>query len=215
MKIVFQGISLHLVSQETLEDLRQIRNRASEMGFMIDRNPISSESQQRWYNNLDRTLNFFFLIESGGENIGVGHITAINYQAQTAECGLYLTNEQYNGTQVSVLSSLVLLFLVFEIFKLEELKAKVLVENTVAKAYNIRLGFQFMGNIDADAIWMTLSKEQYQKQSKKLLSKLLKNGVIQIGDNMQSDNPTLWKAVELFQINTDSSQIELEVHQGK
>ena len=212
MKVEFHDISLHLITKDLLEELRRIRNRASELGFMINSRLLTQEDQVLWFNSIDSNLNYFFIIESKEKKIGVCHISSLSEAFNNAECGLYLIDESYISTQVSVLSSLIVLFLAFEILNLTELKAKVLVLNNKAIQYNESLGFEFAERLNEQVILMKIGFEQYKNISKVLFNKLVKQSPIAISTESLDSNSRLFQAIELFQINTDSSKVELKIH---
>ena len=62
-----------------------------------------------------------------------------------AYAGLFIGNEEFEGTGIAFKASLALLEYAFEELKLETIFAKVHKENIVAIAYNKNLGFEYDG----------------------------------------------------------------------
>lgn len=172
MRIAFRDISLQWVSERNLETLRNVRNRASELGFMLDNRYISESMQQRWFDSLDAMQNYYFIVYSNDILVGAAHLTEVDIEKGEAESGLYLIQPDYKGTHVAVLSSLLLLYMAFNLFQLDYLKAKVLLSNTIALRYNAALGFKYGEHINKSSIWMLMHSQDYFHHVHMLFEKL-------------------------------------------
>lgn len=161
--IAFGDITLNRLQQKDIEMLRLWRNDKKITERMFFRDEITSEMQQKWFNQLNPTKDFYFIIHYKNEPIGLTHLSNINDEKNSGSVGLFIYNEHYWGTHLPIQASLSLLNFAFNFQKLENVIAKVLPNNKAAIRYNESLGFVFKGEE-----YMILNKKNYQSVTLKL-----------------------------------------------
>lgn len=138
------GIRLLRLQEEHIELLRTWRNAEKIRRFMEFRDQITPEMQLRWFQSLDPVKDMYFMIEYQGQLVGMIHTSNINWQAGTGDAGLFIYNDELQSTHLPVLASLSMVDVMFGMFRLERLYAKVMEGNAVAERYNRNLGFEKM-----------------------------------------------------------------------
>jgi len=172
MKISRYGITLKRLTAADIERVRQWRNSEKINRCMLYRANITPEMQQQWFRSVDNIHNFYFLIIYHNEPIGLINASHINWEARTAEAGLFVYADRYVGTFVPVLASLCLLDLFFLLLDLEQIFAKVVKDNAIAVDYNERLAFRFHNALDDPRGAMyVLTKGAYVKKAATLRAK--------------------------------------------
>lgn len=161
--IAFGDITLNRLQQKDIEMLRLWRNDEKIAERMFFRDIITSEMQQKWFNQLDVTKDFYFIIHYKNKPIGLTHLSNISEEEKSGSVGLFIHNENYWGTHLPIQASLSLLNFAFNHKKLENVTAKVLPNNKAAIRYNESLGFVFK-----DKENMILNKKNYQSVTLKL-----------------------------------------------
>ena len=137
-----KNIELRLLDESMLETLREWRNSSAVYQFMEYQEIISKEGQRKWFQNLSKEHNFYFVICADSKYLGMIHIGDVNFNTGTAESGMFIADESYRGTGIAFKVSLLILEFAFERLCLSELFAKVKNDNKMARDYNSMLGFQ-------------------------------------------------------------------------
>jgi RimJ/RimL family protein N-acetyltransferase len=152
-------IQLIPLSTEHLELLRNWRNKNHVRAFMDFQDTISIDQQKRWFENLNKRENKYFIFCDSLEPVGLVNLK--NITAFTAEAGLFVGNEKFLGTGVAMQASITLLDLAFFKLKLANVTAKVKKENRNARLYNSFLGFRQQAMLNNEFVIMSLTKENY------------------------------------------------------
>lgn len=142
MKISGFDIELSRLRKEHTELLRYWRNHPNISVFMDYQNFITEEMQMKWFKSLDVARDFYFIISYKGKDIGLIHLSDINWKAQLGKAGLFIWDQQYWNTQVPVFASISLISFAFDFLRLKCLEAKVMNSNPAAVRYNTSLGFK-------------------------------------------------------------------------
>jgi len=135
------GIALVRLQAEHIEMLRQWRNDVRINRHMDFRAHITQEAQQQWFSSLDPVRDFYFLIWHDGDFHGLIHCSAIDWNVGAGQSGLFIKSEAYQGTQLPVCASALMLEYFFTHTSLQMIEAKVMNDNLVALRYNLSLGF--------------------------------------------------------------------------
>src|SRR5687768_9562707 len=100
------GIRLSRVQKKDIEMIRKWRNQKCVSDFMEYKKHISRWAQWLWFRKINNKLNYYFIIEFEGKKIGV--INAKNYNPELgfAEGGIFIGDQEYLGSFVSVYSTL-------------------------------------------------------------------------------------------------------------
>ena len=136
------GVVLKGLTKDQIEIVRDWRNAHEISQFMEYKEYITPQMQDNWFNSLDEFADFYFIIEYKAQQIGLIHISNIDWKSSSAHAGLFIGNADFLNTHVPLLSSLAMLDAFFLIFNISKVYAKVLQSNTVAVRYNTNLGFK-------------------------------------------------------------------------
>lgn len=167
------NILLEPLNIKTLEKLRLWRNSASVAQFMEHKKEISKEEQQLWFANIDPAKEFYFIIKKDHLAIGMIHINKINSESKSAEVGLFIGENNFQGTGIAFGASLNLLDFAFYELDLHEVFAKINSANKNAIRYNSFLGFIEESKLNNDFTIWKLTPETYKKNKVKIEKYLL------------------------------------------
>jgi UDP-4-amino-4,6-dideoxy-N-acetyl-beta-L-altrosamine N-acetyltransferase len=136
------GICLEPLTLETAMLVREWRNSPKVSHFMDVKAKISKDQQKLWFESTVLSKNDYFVIIKDLIPIGLIHLDRFDTENKSAYAGLFIGNEEFEGTGIAFKASLALLEYAFEELKLKTVFAKVHNENFVAIAYNKNLGFE-------------------------------------------------------------------------
>lgn len=139
------GVCLEPLTLETAMLVREWRNSPKVSHFMDFKAKISKDQQKLWFESTVLSKNDYFAIIKDLIPIGLIHLDRFDTKNKSAYAGLFIGNEEFEGTGIAFKASLALLEYAFEELKLETIFAKVHKENIVAIAYNKNLGFEYDG----------------------------------------------------------------------
>jgi RimJ/RimL family protein N-acetyltransferase len=201
MKIARYGIILDRLKSDKVELLRQWRNAPHIKNYMEFREYITPDMQEEWFHNINNINNHYFLIEYQGVDIGMIHCSRINWQAKTGDSGLFIHDDRFLSTPVSVFASLALLDIFFLLFDLQVITAKVKADNERVVSYNQNLGFMRTEG-EAGKTFQTykVTKEEYLSQSSHLraYAKRMNGTSTELSFEMEKDpvDKEIWPIVE-------------------
>lgn len=136
------GISLVPLSLESIETVRMWRNQTQVSQFMEYQKIISKEEQLDWYKKNLNSNSEYYVINKDNHQIGMIHLNQINIAEKSAEAGLFIGNNSFNGTGITLGASILLLNHAFTTLQLDTVFAKVKNNNGNAIKYNQFLGFK-------------------------------------------------------------------------
>ena len=79
------GVTLRRLTHDKIEMLRQWRNDPKISGAMFYQQIITPEMQERWFANLDKKQNFYFIVCYKDEEIGLINVKNIDYDKMNGE----------------------------------------------------------------------------------------------------------------------------------
>lgn len=135
------GITLEPLNSESIEIVRKWRNQTQVSQFMKYQKIISEEEQLDWFKKNQQSNSEYYIIKKEQHQIGMIHLNQINKENKSAEAGLFIGNNSFNGTGITLGASLLLLHHAFTTLKLQIIFAKVKNNNNNAIKYNQFLGF--------------------------------------------------------------------------
>jgi RimJ/RimL family protein N-acetyltransferase len=164
------GIRLRRITVNDIDQIRQWRNSDFVRKKMIYQKVISQKEQEKWFASINNPLNYYFIIEHEGEDIGVINAKSYSTQLGFGEGGIFMKNEQYTNSLLPAYSTLCLLNAVFLELNLCELsKIQVLKLNTKTISYNQLLGYQVTKKTSRGmAVEMILTKHRYRLYSERI-----------------------------------------------
>lgn len=162
------GITLRRLGTADLELVREMRNSDGISRFMLYKQHITCEMQQKWFKSIDNTNNFYFIIEYLGEKIGLVNDKDIDWENKTSEGGLFIWDERYRNSIIPLFVSVCIIEMAFYVLNWEKSVIKVLKSNKQAVDYNLKLGFIIQNDFDDQTVQMVLTRENYELKAKKL-----------------------------------------------
>lgn len=142
MQVEAYGIILEPITEADLETVRRWRNAEHVKMHMQYREYITEAMQQSWFKALDKSCNYYFMIQKESEKVGVVNLKDIDWTHQTAEAGIFIGEENYLNTLVPVLATVSIMEYAFEVLRLKSLKAKIASGNLKAVLFNESIGYQ-------------------------------------------------------------------------
>lgn len=163
------GIRLKRLTINDIELVRKWRNHPKIQSKMGYRKHISKEQQLRWFHSINNPLNFYFLIEYQGKDIGVINTKNIDYQEKSGEGGIFVWEENLEQEFIPTYASLCLLNFSFFVLGFNKSFIQIIPSNYRAISYNKNLGYVLLpGQEKAKNPYYLLTKEDYQEKTKKI-----------------------------------------------
>ncbi len=166
------SIVLEPLERETIETVRKWRNQTEINQFMEFQDEISKADQLRWFEKVQNENSEYYIIKKGDCEIGLIHLHNLDFSSKSGEAGLFIGNNKYNGTGITLGASLALLDHAFEDLKLETILAKVKNSNLNAIKYNQLLGFVEFKPYSNDFTIFKLKKDRFYEVKPVLLQLL-------------------------------------------
>jgi len=163
-------VQLVPLSLDDAMKVRVWRNSSAIRPHMDYQEVISEEQQKEWFSELDSNKERYFTIYLEQEPIGLIHLNKIAFDERTAYAGLFIGEENYQGTGVAYWASLNILDHAFYDLKLDKVFAKVSETNHEAISYNKSLGFELAGKEKSGFVKMLLSSRVYKQKRNELLN---------------------------------------------
>ena len=167
------NIVLRRLTEDKIELVRKWRNDPKISQYMEYRKIISAEEQLNWFRKINNDNNYYFLIITGGMEVGLINIRDIDNEKKTGEPGIFIWNDNFLNSDISFRASALLMDFVFDILELQKLVIHVLSDNKRAISYNKLWGYRLSDN--QDGLYnqeYTLDRENYQKYKNKIIKYL-------------------------------------------
>lgn len=167
------NIVLRRLTEDKIELVRKWRNDPKISQYMEYRKIISAEEQLKWFRKINNDNNYYFLIITGGMEVGLINIRDIDNEKKTGEPGIFIWNDNFLNSDISFRASALLMDFVFDILELQKLVIHVLSDNKRAISYNKLWGYRLSDN--QDGLYnqeYTLDRENYQKYKNKIIKYL-------------------------------------------
>lgn len=164
------GIRLKRLTHGDIELVRQWRNHPDIRKTMAYRKYITRDMQEKWFASIDNALNYYFLIEYKGRDIGVINTKNINLDEMYGEGGIFIWEKASENEFAGVLASLCFLNAVFFILKIfNKSFIQVLRTNGKATAFNRSLGYVLVpGQPKNKNPYYILTREDYESKTRLL-----------------------------------------------
>ncbi|GIP47413.1 hypothetical protein J53TS2_10040 [Paenibacillus sp. J53TS2] len=162
-------VSLVPLQKEDIELVRRWRNAKHIQEYMSYREHITSQMQEKWFESLDKTKNFYYIILFENKKIGLSNIKNIDWEERCGEGGIFIYDVNFQNSVVPYMSSLLITKLAFEELKFNYTYIHVLKSNKRAIRFNKSLGYLLAPNQeDVENQKYTLTKEKYEVTFKQL-----------------------------------------------
>ena len=142
------GVELRTLTGDKLEKVRTWRNHKEVSRFMVNREPISKQQQQAWFEKISRSATCaHYLICFRDQEIGLIYIHSTDdlplSQSHVIEPGMYLAfDSPYRGTILAFCPALAMNDYCFEQLQCRKMIARVQLENKAALRFNQQLGYR-------------------------------------------------------------------------
>lgn len=175
MRISKYGILLTSLNEDDIELVRQKRNSDAIRNTMRFREIITPEMQKAWFREVREAIHinqspaFYFIIHYNNEKIGLINGKNIDLDSGSSEGGFFIWAQEYWGTLIPVMTSIITLDYTFLLNDYNSNYIKVLKSNTNAIFYNKQLGYEPIEKTGAaeEEQYYILTKERYLKNSEK------------------------------------------------
>ena len=137
-------IDLKPLEKSDIEQLREWRNSKDVADFMLSREMISREQQEKWFQKIqtDPSCIYWVIVSKNGEKMGLANFISIDHATQSAEPGLYIGNKENRNAFFGMEAYYYLLHYGFTQLGLEKIYGTVLSGNSTALKMNAAFGFE-------------------------------------------------------------------------
>jgi len=153
-------IELHRLTEDDIELVRQHRNSQVIRSKMFYQKIISKDDQVKWFDGINNSSNYYFIIIWKGKKVGLINGTILSQEAQTSTGGVFFWDEVVLQSYIPICASIILGDLTFLLLDVLESHAIVRDDNKVALSFNKSLGY-VVSKIDGNRIELSLNKKAY------------------------------------------------------
>jgi UDP-4-amino-4,6-dideoxy-N-acetyl-beta-L-altrosamine N-acetyltransferase len=121
--------------------VRNWRNDPEVSRYMIFRDFITSEQQERWFLKVQSEKSFYFIIVVENNEVGLTELKNFSADGKSAESGMFIYDVLYRDSVYGYTVGCLLLDFAFDVVGISEVRAQVLDENKRAVRFNESLGF--------------------------------------------------------------------------
>ena len=172
MRIENYGVALHSLQQEDIELVRTWRNENRVRLNMVYQKVISPEEQLVWYNSLNSTNDFYFILKHNDVPVGLINLKKINWTKRKADSGIFIGNKSYFNSTIPVIAAILLSEFAFYVINLKVLCSTTLAKNKKAVALDKQLGFTAVNDIKQEVINTQCTIEGFEKSTMRLRQSL-------------------------------------------
>lgn len=166
------GLTFKRLDLEHLEMVRQWRNSDYVRSQMLYNEYITPEMQKKWFDQLDKNTNYYFIVYNNSEAVGVMQIK--NIENNRGEGGIFLTNQKYENSDVVARMILCFNDLIFYELKIKCIYSQVKITNKKALSSSISQGcIRNEEKSTNEIVYFELFPENYEKKVLKI-KKILK-----------------------------------------
>jgi RimJ/RimL family protein N-acetyltransferase len=166
------NIKLVRLEEQYIESLRNWRNSDYVRSQMLYNEYITSEMQKKWFDQLDKDKNYYFIVYNNSEPVGVMQIK--NIENNRGEGGIFLTDQKYENTDVVARMILCFNDFIFYELKIECIYSQVKITNKKALSSSISQGcIRNEAKSTNEVVYFELFPENYEKKVLKI-KKILK-----------------------------------------
>jgi UDP-4-amino-4,6-dideoxy-N-acetyl-beta-L-altrosamine N-acetyltransferase len=158
------GVTFERLGRQHLELLRGWRNDPEIQQFMVYREHITAEMQERWFASIDDLHNFYSVIFHRGVPVGYSHTKNVDYRGRSGEGGMVICSPAHRHGLVPFRAALAGTDWVFDRLGLRQLTGRVLRSNHRALRYDRALGYRFEPPTEGSEVLVgTLTVEAYAR----------------------------------------------------
>lgn len=161
------GVTLRRLTHDKIELLRQWRNDPKIQQYMFYREYITPEMQERWFANLNQQLNYYFVIEYEGKEIGLINVKNIDFEKKNGESGVFIYDDSYLNSDVAYRAHLVMFDYMYDVLKLDYTYSHMLDDNARAIRFMNFLGGDVVEN-NGHSLYCELYADSYLTNKNRL-----------------------------------------------
>jgi RimJ/RimL family protein N-acetyltransferase len=175
MRLEKYGVVLEKMTHDDIEMVRRWRTSPEISQFMVYREPITPEMQEKWFASLDPERDLHFIIRYRGVPCGLSDMKRIDRAEKTCVGGIFMTPEYWN-TDVPLRATFCASDFSFFEYGLEATLSTVLKANKRAVRFNLSMGYHILNPSDETALTyeMRLDKVDYDHATRRLRDYLAK-----------------------------------------
>jgi RimJ/RimL family protein N-acetyltransferase len=181
------------------------------------RDYITKEMHLKWFESINTSNNFYYVIQYEGEKIGLVNDKNIDWNEKIAEGGLFIWDKRYINSTIPMKISLLMLELAYTLLGWNKTIVKVRKDNPRALKYNESLGYIVVEhNENSDYYTMELEKtrffENFQKINRLVNPDSLNEPIILTFESIDKTNGTMdivQKIIDDAPKDSDRSKIEI------
>lgn len=163
------GVTLRRLTHDKIEMMRQWRNNPKIQQYMVYRETITPEMQEKWFLKINNDFNFYFIIEYKGREVGMTNIKDIDYEKKTGEPGIFIYADDLLNSDVGMRASLCLNDFIWNTLCLDSIYCHVVASNKRALQYNFLFGYEIdPSHSNEDFLRLLLNREKAMNPSSKL-----------------------------------------------
>lgn len=168
-------ISLERVDESNLEQLRLLRNNAVIQSLLANSGHINQDNQISWFNAIDHSCNFYFLISIEQKLKGYCLLKNIDMLSKSGEPGIFIIDEDFWGTTLGALLTIAFLDFCADHFSIDFFWGNVLPINRRAiKNYSLFNTFYYQENTDKELFLKSAKPYRNMEKINKIRKYLLK-----------------------------------------
>ena len=115
------GVKLIPLCEDSLEMVRIWRNDLKISQYMEYRDYITPEMQKKWFSNLNKDTNFYYIINYNNEDIGLINIKDYDSIKKDGEAGIFIYEDKYLNTDIAYRAHLALFDCFFDKINLNKI----------------------------------------------------------------------------------------------
>lgn len=163
------NIRLRRINRDDIELIRQKRNLPEIRKFMAFKKYITPEMQLKWFESVNNPQNYYFMIETEGNAIGVINCKNVSEEMGYGEGGIFIWEKNLAIDFTPVFASLCLLNAIFvELAVFNKSFIQIMNHNKKAQYYNRSLGYVPVPGQKTKNPYFVLTKEDYLKKTRKI-----------------------------------------------
>lgn len=171
------GITLEQLTSADLELVRIWRNSDLVRPYMKYQEIITPAMQNKWFNEMNKADNLYFMICVDGKKAGVVNLKDVDRHLKTAEAGIFIGEQNYFNTPVPVIATLIIMNLAFAHLDIIKIKALMNQLNKRVVKFNQSLGYKICpGNESDEFSYYSVSEKDYIESTKDIRVSLEKLG---------------------------------------
>ena len=160
LQLAGYGITMRRLNKDKIEILRQWRNDPKIRQYMIYQEYITPEMQVKWFEKINNDNNLYFIIEDGGQDVGMINVKDIDYSKGIGEGGIFIYEDRLLNTDFAYRAHILLFDYVFNEIGLNGILSEIQPTNERAIRFASFLGSEITKETK-ECIFLMLTRDNY------------------------------------------------------